>query len=68
MFEHIENLKLIEILQGVASIRRFYRDRPYHAFILRLSGSSRYEFDSKSVILEPGKILYIPQGSNYLVE
>lgn len=68
MFEHIENLELIEILQGVASIRRFYRDRPYHAFILRLSGSSRYEFDSKSVIIEPGKILYVPQGADYLVE
>jgi AraC-like DNA-binding protein len=68
MFEHIENLELIEILQGVASVRRIYRDRPYHALILRSSGSSRYDFGSKSVVLEPGKILFVPQGADYLVE
>lgn len=68
MFEHIENLELVEILQGVSSVKRIYRDRFSHAFIFRLSGSSRYEFDGKTMIHTHGTILFVPQGTTYRVE
>ena len=67
MFEQIENLELINILQGTSSIRRVYKDRFSHAFVLRLSGESRYDFENMTLHHKAGEMLFIPKGASYLV-
>lgn len=67
MFENIENLELINILQGTSSIRRLYKNRPSHAFVLRLSGESKYDFDTITLHHIAGEMLFIPKGTSYLV-
>ena len=69
MFEHIENLKLIDIIAGNTSIRyRTYTNRFSHGFIFKTSGKSKYSFDHTTIHLCNGEMLFIPKGSSYTVE
>lgn len=67
MFESIENIKLINITGGIGSISRDYIRRPYHGLICKIDGTSAYEFDTKTLMLHGGEIIYIPKGETYHV-
>jgi AraC-like DNA-binding protein len=67
MFNNMEEIKLISVIRGIASVRRSYPARPSHALILRLDGSSAYDFGTKVLELHPGGMLFIPKGAQYTV-
>lgn len=68
MFENIESLKLIEILDGPSVLYHEYRDRARHAFVFKLSGESRYDFSGHILHLKSGEMIYVPKGSTYTVQ
>lgn len=68
MFEHIENLKLIDVMEGRSSIHRVYTDRLYHAFVFKINGESRYFFDHTVIHHKEGEMLFIPKGASYTVD
>lgn len=67
MFESIENMKLIDIVSSVSSLYLTNTGRSYHGFVFKLSGASRYEFQSGIIDLKEGEMLYIPKGTTYTV-
>lgn len=68
MFEHIENLKVLNILQACSVRHGVFLNRPSHAFILKRSGQSRYRFHDSSILLCAGEVLFIPKGETYTVD
>ncbi|MBO5340100.1 MAG: helix-turn-helix domain-containing protein [Oscillospiraceae bacterium] len=67
MLNNIEDLKLIDIVQGESVARGVFKDRFSHAFVCKLSGSSTYHFEGRALELKAGELLYIPKGSSYTV-
>ncbi|MBQ9974615.1 MAG: helix-turn-helix transcriptional regulator [Oscillospiraceae bacterium] len=68
MFEHIENLKLLEVLEGLSISRGDFTCRPSHALIFKLSGTSVYTFAHRALALSQGQMLLLPKGESYRVE
>ena len=68
MFEKIDNLKLIDIVEGVSVQQGAFVDRFSHAFVYKISGASRYCFDGQTLELRAGELLFIPKGSTYTVK
>ena len=68
MFENIENLKLLDIIEGKSVQKGVYTDRASHVLIFKLSGTSVYFFQTGSITLDAGQILFLPSGSSYRVE
>lgn len=67
MLNHIEDLKLIDIVQGESVTRGVFKDRFSHAFIYKLSGCSTYQFENRTLDLNAGELIFIPKGSCYTV-
>ena len=67
MFENIENLKLLNVVEGVSIRQGVYTDRVSHAFVYKRSGASVYHFDGRMLELRAGELLFIPKGSSYTV-
>lgn len=67
MFENIEKLKLLDVVEGVSARRGEYTDRFSHAFVCKLSGESTYDFGSRILSLRAGEVLFIPKGASYTV-
>lgn len=67
MFENIENIKLLDIVSRVSSLYLTTTSRSNHGFVFKLSGASRYEFESGIIDLKEGEMLYIPKGTSYTV-
>ena len=68
MFERIENIKLISIVEGISVQQGVFVDRFSHAFVYKISGSSRYHFDGQTLELRAGELLFIPKGTTYTVK
>ena len=46
-----------------------HKNRPYHGLVFQNGGRMRYSFDTGKVFtIKKGDILYLPEGSTYLVE
>lgn len=67
MFENIENLKLLNVVEGVSIKQGMYANRVSHAFVYKCSGASAYHFGGRSLELRAGEVLFIPTGSSYTV-
>ena len=67
MLENVEKIELLSITQGICSKYRLYKNRPSHAFIFKINGESRYDFQHRHINLEEGEMLYIPKGETYTV-
>jgi len=67
MDKSVENLTPVSVVQGRASIHRLYENRETHAFVFKLSGESRYDFEGGSILHGKNQMLLIPKGSNYKV-
>lgn len=68
MFENMENLKIMSAFYGVSNVHKFFTNRPCHALIFKKSGESIYTFGNKKILLSEHEVIFIPQGSNYLIE
>lgn len=67
MEKHIEELKLLSVLQCVSAPVRQYIDRPSHALVFRRTGSIEYDFGGLRIPLEEGQIMFLPKGANFTV-
>ncbi len=67
MFENIENLKLLNVVEGVSIRQGVYTERVSHAFVYKCSGASVYHFGGRTLELRAGELLFIPKGSSYTV-
>ena len=66
MIENIENLKILNITSGTTKNRHaFVPYRKNHTFALRKSGYVRYLFEGFHIDLNPGDIIFLPQGAKY---
>ena len=65
MFENMENLKIISSLHQASKARSKIVSRSSHGFLLRLSGQMRYDFEDKSIVINPGEMLFVPEGKTY---
>ena len=68
MFENMEELKLLNILDGLCVTRGVYTCRPSHAFIFKLSGASVYTYEDRAMTLRAGQVLFLPRGDSYRVD
>jgi len=68
MFEHVSNLEILSVWQGISTRSSTYKDRFSHCFVYKISGRSRYEMPGQILTLEEGNILYIPKGCSYSVK
>ncbi|MBQ8814588.1 MAG: helix-turn-helix transcriptional regulator [Lachnospiraceae bacterium] len=68
MFEHIENLKLIDVMEAWSSLYRVYTGRFSHGFVFKINGESKYTFGHTAIHHKEGEMLFIPKGSSYTVE
>ena len=65
MNKHIEDLKLLSVLQCVSSPVKEYIDRPSHALVFRRTGAIEYNFGGRYMPLEAGQIIFLPKGSSF---
>ena len=67
MFENIENLKLIDIIESKSVKSGFFKERFAHGLVFKVSGESIYHFGNKNLSLKAGEVIYIPKGTDYSV-
>ena len=65
MFENMENLKIISSLRQHSKKTAKIEARSGHGFVIRLSGSVRYDFADNSITVNEGEMIFIPQGTSY---
>ena len=69
MFKNIDNLKLLDVMHSViGNTYKIYQSRASHAFVLRLDGTVRYNFDGKIILHQKGELIFIPKGSYYEIQ
>lgn len=68
MFGDIENLKLLNIVEGISVRQALYVDRGSHGLVYKVSGESVYDFGGRTLALKEGEVLFIPKGSSYTVK
>ncbi len=68
MFKNIENLSIISINKGIAKRKAAFSCRKANSFLLRTSGTVRYDFFDKVITLNPGELVFLPKGSCYNYE
>lgn len=62
---HIENIKLLSILEAPSAAQGEILNRPSHAFVYKLSGQTVYNFEKQTVTLSQGQTLFIPANTSY---
>ena len=65
MLENMENLKIISSLRQHSKKTSKIEARSGHGFVIRLSGSVRYDFADNSITVNEGEMIFIPQGTSY---
>jgi len=69
MFEKIENLELVSIIEGTARKHIVCTNWHGHVFVYKINGKSRYIFaNDRSMVLSGGEMLFLPEGETYTVE
>lgn len=61
----MENLKILNIIEGPAALQGSFRSRPSHALVFKLSGESVYHFENETLRLCQGEMLFVPRGAAY---
>lgn len=64
MLKHIENLKLISVIQGVTNPSAVHTNYA-HRLILRLTGTVRYHLPHQTPVLGPGDVLFLANSPPY---
>ncbi len=65
MFDNIENLKIISSLRRPCRAFNKIENRASNSFIIRVSGSAEYDFYDKKITVNPGEMVFLPQGVCY---
>lgn len=65
MIGNIENLKLLNILEGPSALHGSFACRPSHTLVCKRSGESVYYFQEQTLHLCQGEVLFIPEGTAY---
>lgn len=68
VFGDIENLKITEIHKGFSKKDVVVESRKNTSFVLRTSGHVRYTFEDNVIDVNPGEIIFMPEGSKYNFE
>lgn len=68
MFKNIENLKIENIFKGTSAKQGTVPFRKVATLVLRVSGTRIYNFYDRTFELNPGDIIFLPQGSSYKYE
>ena len=68
MIRNIDNLKLLDILNGTSVRYRTFENRFSHALVFKTAGTCVYRFGNKTLMLRQGEMMFIPKGSYYDVE
>lgn len=65
MFKNIENLKIENIHMGTSKSNASILCRKSTSLVLRTAGCVRYVFSDRSIDVNAGDIIFLPQGSRY---
>ena len=65
MFKDIENLKIENIYKGSSAKQGTITSRKIATLVFRVSGNRLYDFYDRTFELNPGDIIFLPQGSSY---
>ena len=68
MFDDLDDLRIVASIIRESRKRNEIREKKTHAFVIRLSGKVVYTFTDKSVPVEEGEMIFIPQGEGYKYE
>ena len=65
MFGNIENLKIISVLHRTSKPFGKVESRKANSFSIRVSGSIKYSFEGKELLVNEGEMIFLPKGSRY---
>lgn len=65
MFENIENLKVESAVNQVSKPSGQTKKRKKSGFSIRVSGSMKYIFADKSIMVNEGEMIFLPQDASY---
>ena len=65
MFANIENLKIISVLHRTSKPFGKVESRKANSFSIRVSGSIKYTFADKELVVNEGEMIFLPKGSCY---
>lgn len=65
MFESMENLKIVSSLHKASKSRARVENRTSFGFVIRITGTVRYDFENKSIEVGEGEMIFIPAGISY---
>lgn len=65
MFENIENLKVESVIQHKSRHIGETKKRKTASFSIRTSGTLKYIFSDKTVVVNAGEMIFIPKGISY---
>ena len=65
MFENIENLKIVSILQRANNPWSRVVDRKTHSLFIRVQGDMFYDFSGRQMVAKEGQLMFVPKGSTY---
>lgn len=65
MFNNIENLKIVSSLHRACKPYNKTKKRKTNSFIIRVTGSVLYDFYNKTIQLNPGEMIFLPEGISY---
>lgn len=65
MFENIENLKVESVVHQTSKPAGKTKKRKTSSFSIRVSGSMKYTFEDKSITVNAGEMIFLPQGSTH---
>ncbi len=68
MFDANNEYKILNVMMGNSAKKAHFSKRYAHAFIYKISGESKYTFNSENILLKTGDILFIPKHETYSVE
>lgn len=63
-----DSVKVLSVVKGISYPRSEYHNKPNHVLVYKHTGASYYHFQSHSVLLKQGQVLFIPRGQSYRVE
>ena len=65
MFDNIENLKIISVLQRENAPSGKVEKRKTHSLFMRVQGDMFYDFSGRKMIAKEGQLMFVPKGSTY---
>ena len=65
MFENTEFFKIESVVHKQSKKEGFVKERTFHGFNIRCSGSMEYQFENEKITVKAGELIFVPKGSQY---